>query len=97
MRKFAIVCYMLLNVFLLVCSENHFRHGRSTGGNLGAPGDYSKDNVPQAQWFDQKVDHSTYSDVRTWKQVRMLPTRPNEFPLEPRISVGLRNNVTVPP
>lgn len=70
MRKLAIVC--LLQVILLVCGDRQgrlFRHGRRSGGNLGAPGDYDEANIPQAQWFEQKLDHSTYSNLKTWKQV----------------------------
>ncbi|CAB3225795.1 unnamed protein product [Arctia plantaginis] len=44
------------------------KHGRSKNGNLGAPGGYNGEPLPPAQWFMQKLDHSTPSDLRTWKQ-----------------------------
>lgn len=50
-------------------SEKYFRLGRSKNGNLGAPGGYNGEPLPPAQWFKQKLDHSTPSDLRTWKQV----------------------------
>lgn len=51
-----------------------FRLGRSKGGNLGLPGHHHDrgDKLPPARWFKQKLDHSSSSDLRTWKQVCAL-------------------------
>ncbi|KAJ0183898.1 hypothetical protein K1T71_000321 [Dendrolimus kikuchii] len=52
----------------LVYCESKFRLGRSKGGNLGGPGGYDGEILPQAQWFKQKLDHYSLSDMRYWKQ-----------------------------
>ncbi|XP_075991129.1 putative serine protease K12H4.7 [Anticarsia gemmatalis] len=62
----------VLAVFLLFYTATHgeryFHLGRSKGGNLGAPGGYNGEPLPAAQWFKQKLDHSSPSDQRMWKQ-----------------------------
>lgn len=66
---------MLRSVIFVLCAsslsncEPKFRLGRSKGGNLGAPGGYNGEILPQAQWFKQKLNHFSPSDIRTWKQV----------------------------
>lgn len=60
---------LLISVLWSVNGDKQFRLGRSKGGNLGAPADYSDQNTPPAQWFEQKLDHSSFTDLRTWKQV----------------------------
>lgn len=65
---------LFLQVILAVQSSQHFRLGRSKGGNLGAPGGARSYNLPPAQWFKQKLDHFTPTDTRTWKQVYNFPS-----------------------
>lgn len=48
----------------------NFRLGRSRGGNLGAPAVKGNEGpLPEAQWFKQKLDHFSTTDLTTWKQV----------------------------
>lgn len=64
-----ILIFLVLYLGYEVHGGKHFRLGRSKGGNLGGPGGYDGETLPPAQWFKQKLDHSSPSDVRTWKQV----------------------------
>lgn len=58
-------------IHLILCHGNKdFRLGRSKNGNLGVPGDYLGEKVPPAQWFKQKLDHFSPTDLRSWKQVK---------------------------
>ncbi|XP_026730974.1 putative serine protease K12H4.7 [Trichoplusia ni] len=63
-----ILIFLVLYLGYEVHGGKHFRLGRSKGGNLGGPGGYNGETLPPAQWFKQKLDHSSPSDVRTWKQ-----------------------------
>ncbi|XP_073954590.1 putative serine protease K12H4.7 [Choristoneura fumiferana] len=61
--------FFILSICLLeVVTGRHFHLGRSKYGNLGAPADSNGLRLPKAQWFKQKLDHSSSSDQRTWKQ-----------------------------
>uniref|UniRef100_A0A2A4JNU2 Serine protease K12H4.7 n=1 Tax=Heliothis virescens TaxID=7102 RepID=A0A2A4JNU2_HELVI len=64
---FLLICLILI-LSNVAYGGKQFRLGRSKGGNLGAPGGYSGEQLPPAQWFIQKLDHSSPSDLRTWKQ-----------------------------
>lgn len=59
---------VLLGSCSVITGDKHFRLGRSKYGNLGVPGGYAGEPLPPAQWFKQKLDHSSPSDLRTWKQ-----------------------------
>lgn len=60
----------LLHLSFVAHGGKQFRLGRSKGGNLGLPGLHAKEEkLPPARWFNQKLDHSSSSDLRTWKQV----------------------------
>lgn len=52
----------------LVFGGKNFRLGRSRGGNLGIPSGFYDGHLPVAQWFTQKLDHFSPSEIRTWKQ-----------------------------
>lgn len=67
MRLITLSCLLLILCYA-VYGGKHFKLGRSKGGNLGAPGGYKGEPLPPAQWFKQKLDHSSPSDLRTWKQ-----------------------------
>lgn len=60
---------LLFQVLLTVRCGKHFRLGRSKGGNLGGPGGYDGEPLPEPKWFKQKLDHSSPSNLNTWKQV----------------------------
>lgn len=66
------LCFQLI---ILVQCTKRFHLGRSRGGNLGAPAVSERTELPPALWFEQKLDHSSPTDMRTWKQVcyRFLP------------------------
>lgn len=64
----SIILLVLLHFCNVVYGGRDFRLGRSKGGNLGAPGGYEGESLPPAQWFKQKLDHSSPSDLRSWKQ-----------------------------
>ncbi|XP_049884972.1 putative serine protease K12H4.7 [Pectinophora gossypiella] len=67
MMKYMLFVY-LFHYSSVVYGGKQFRLGRSRGGNLGVPAGYEGQNLPPAQWFNQKLDHSSPSDIRTWKQ-----------------------------
>lgn len=67
MRSLILACLIFL--CFRAHGTKHFRLGRGKGGNLGAPGGYNGEQLPPAQWFKQKLDHSSPSDLRVWKQV----------------------------
>ncbi|XP_013179588.1 PREDICTED: putative serine protease K12H4.7 [Papilio xuthus] len=59
----------ILLFHLVLChGSKEFRLGRSKNGNLGIPGEYAGEKVPPAQWFKQKLDHFSPTDLRSWKQ-----------------------------
>lgn len=64
----------------------NFRLGRSRGGNLGVPGQVHHDDngLPEAQWFKQKLDHFSPTDLTTWKQVSCRTCRSSAFKLRVR-------------
>lgn len=60
---------LFLLAFLTVSIKGkHFRLGHSHGGNLGAPAEYDGEPLPKAQWFEQKLDHFSRTNMRTWSQ-----------------------------
>lgn len=61
--------FVLCLVVGLVYSSRQFRLGRSRDGNLGSPGDYAGEKLPEERWMEQKLDHFSPTDLRTWKQV----------------------------
>ncbi|XP_011568992.3 putative serine protease K12H4.7 [Plutella xylostella] len=60
--------FVLCLVVGLVYSSRQFRLGRSRDGNLGSPGDYAGEKLPEERWMEQKLDHFSPTDLRTWKQ-----------------------------
>lgn len=66
---FKTILFLLFNLVIFCHGGKQFRLGRSKGGNLGGPGNYAGEKLPPAQWFKQKIDHFTATDVRYWKQV----------------------------
>lgn len=68
-RKFVcIIFFLFIQGLSSTFGEISFRLGRSQGGNLRAPvGIY--DELPEAHWFRQKLDHFAPTDLRIWKQV----------------------------
>ncbi|XP_047524948.1 putative serine protease F56F10.1 [Pieris napi] len=64
----SLIFVFLLPMFLSINGSKEFRLGRSKGGNLGAPAEYAGENLPPAQWFQQKLDHSSPTDQRVWEQ-----------------------------
>ncbi|XP_023948748.2 putative serine protease K12H4.7 [Bicyclus anynana] len=68
MPRIFCVVVILFKVIILVHCAKRFHLGRSKGGNLGLPGGVVHGKLPPEQWFEQKLDHSTPTDMRTWKQ-----------------------------
>ncbi|VVD02762.1 unnamed protein product [Leptidea sinapis] len=60
------ICIILTFGVTVECGK-HFRLGRSSGGILKAAAEPVRHNAP-AKWFNQKLDHFTPTDMRTWKQ-----------------------------
>ncbi|XP_045509497.1 putative serine protease K12H4.7 [Colias croceus] len=60
--------YVVLLPALLVSGSKQFRLGRGKGGNLGLPVKDVGHPLPRARWFQQKLDHASPTDLRTWKQ-----------------------------
>lgn len=76
----ALILYLLLFILVnCVYGGRNFRLGRRKNGNLGGPGDYKGEQVPAAQWFSQRLDHSNPSDLRTWNQVSTMKLPNNSF------------------
>lgn len=49
----------------------HFLRGRPRGGMLGVPevgSTFDSKNLPEAQWFNQRLDHFDDSNTNTWQQ-----------------------------
>lgn len=64
---------LLCQITWLVLCDKNFRLGRSKGGNLGTPGGYNGEPLPKPQWFKQRLDHSSSTNLRTFKQVSIYP------------------------
>ena len=64
----AILCLLLIKFSL---GSLHFLRARPRGGMLQAPSTPSNVNVkdlPEAQWFTQRLDHFDDSNIKTWQQ-----------------------------
>ncbi|XP_068729188.1 putative serine protease K12H4.7 [Montipora capricornis] len=70
--KLLIHVVIILLVFTNVSIASlHFLRGRPRGGMLGAPevnSNVANKNLPEAQWFTQRLDHFDDSNTHTWQQ-----------------------------
>ncbi|XP_068632840.1 putative serine protease F56F10.1 [Battus philenor] len=63
-----LILFVVFNFVILCQCGRQFRLGRGRHGNLGSPGNYAGEKLPNARWFKQKLDHFSRTDLRTWQQ-----------------------------
>lgn len=67
--RFLLLLFIVLNILNISTAWRTFLRGRSKGGNLGEPVLFSKELLPEEQWFTQYLDHFNPTDAHVWKQV----------------------------